>query len=510
MLKNKLPENIKKYLLFWPFVFVTFDSNAQSNSLSPSIFNSGSGGLNLNSRLSVTETWIKSNSTGINSRSGWTSDINPGISINKKSGAVKGNLDYSIHEISQPGNSGNSSQNSLNSSFLVEAISDIFFIDLNGVISQQTISAFGEQTTSSFIESNNRTEVSSLGFSPYVRGHLVNNINYELRYGSNSTRVKSLSSANSNQKSASLKINGASFFDKLRWSANLSKQEIDQNSGVIVDVENLNLSTIYSIANALNLSMTAGREIGNYSSAAKESSGTYGAGVSWAPSEATKFSINSEKRLLGNMHSLNFEHRTPRTNWMLSDVKSISTSNNQTLNSNTINTYNLYYNLYASIEPDALKRAELVRGIMQAQGIIGDSSVLNGYLSNGTTIQRIQAFSFALFGVRDTITLSLTKSLGSTINSTLISSSSIMQDGVSFGYSHKLTPDVMISTQLANQKSFDNVTLKSSDINSINVNLSSRVSEKTSATITARHTVARGGSSPYVETAVSGTLTVKF
>jgi uncharacterized protein (PEP-CTERM system associated) len=501
---------IIKSLFFLPFVFSASNSISQDNRASPFFLDAGNGGFNLNPRLSISETWIKNKSSGVNNRSGWTSDVNPGISVNKNSGSVRGSFDYSAHEIFQPGSSGASFQNSLNSSFLVEAVNNLVFVDLNGVISQQTISAFGEQTTSNLIPSSNRTEVSSFGISPYVRGHIINDMDYEVRYGLNSTRVKTLNSANSDQESASLKIGGAGFFNRLRWSTKISKQETDQNTGIKISVENFNFSSSYAIFNGLNLSATAGREIANYTSATKQSSGTYGGGVSWMPSNATTFSINSEKKLLGNMHSLSFEHRTPRTNWIASDVRSVSSSNDQASNSNTINTYNLYYSLYASIEPDPVKRSKLVLDTMQAQGLINSSSVLNGYLSNGTSVQRIQALSFAIFGIRDTITIAATKSSGRSLNNTLSNYSSIDQTGLSLGYSHKLTPDAMLSAQISGQKSFDDLTSMSSKINSVNISLSSKLSERTFATVSARHTVAKGGSSPYIETAVSGALTVKF
>ena len=224
---------------------------------------------------------------------------------------------------------------------------------------------------------------------------------------------------------------------------------------------------------------------------------------------------NIENNPLGKIHSISFEHRTPRTSWIISDVKSVSLSNSKT-SVGLGNNYDLLFVQFSSIEPDPIKRAQLVNDYLKLNNISQSSTSVNGYLTYGTSLQRSQNISFAVLGVRDTITFSAVRSVGQKIiNSNVVvddfsKSSFIKQNGFTVAYIHRLTEDTVINNQFSNQKIFGELESRNSNLKSVNISASTRVGVKTYITLSARHSISSSISSSYKETAVIGNLTLQF
>jgi uncharacterized protein (PEP-CTERM system associated) len=489
-------------------------SNAQSTS---SVVSNFGGLFSISPNLSTTETWTDNLTleNGIK-KSGWITEISPGVSVRSGSGKVKGYLNYSLNSINYSGGRGkNSLQNSLNSSINIEAIDKHGFLDVTGVVTQQTISAFGIQNASLNNINSNKTEFSTFSLTPYYRGKLSNFLNYEARYSITTNTAKNASNFSSNSSLTSININGDEVFGKFSWALGINRQITSRDIAADTEVDSLKISLNYPITNNLIYSITGGREIQNYTSAENKGSWTSGMGLNWSISEMTKLSANVSNNPLGNMHSLNFEHRTPRTSWRVSDVKSVSITNGRN-SSNLGSNYDLLFSQFTSIEPDPVKRALLVNNYLQTYGINPNSIVINGYLTSGTSLQRAQNISFALLGLRDTITFTAAQSVGTSVISSagltddFSSASSIRQNGITVAYSHRLTPDTVISNQISAQKTYGQLSSQNSKTRSTNISASTRVGMKAYLTVSARHSISSSNSFPYRETAVSGNLTVQF
>jgi uncharacterized protein (PEP-CTERM system associated) len=468
--------------------------------------------------ITASETWTDNISLNSNVReSGWISTISPGLNVRSTSGIIKGSLNYSLNYLNYSnGGNNNSLQNSLNSLFNVEVIDGHGYADFSGVISQQTISAFSLQTNNLNGNLNsNKTEVSSYSFSPYYKGRLASFFNYEARYRLATTKAKSSNNFSSNDSTTSLNLTSDNFFGKVNWGLDINHQIISHKINPETKLTSLNTSLNYPVFDKLSLTLSAGRQSQNYSSTTNDNSWTSGAGFSWSISEMTKFAANVEKNPLGRMHSLDFEHRTPRTNWRVSDVKSVSLNNSRNFPQNG-NNYDLLFNQFSSIEPDVNKRSQLVNNYMLLNGITSNSTPVNGYLTSGTSIQRTQNISFALLGIRDTVTFTATRSTGDRVGlSTLAlddfsSFNSINQEGVSIMFSHRLTENTVISNQLSKQKTLGDVNSQNSEIKSLNITASTRISSKANLSLSARRSIFSSTSFPYKETAITSSLAVQF
>src|SRR5690606_37794970 len=69
----------------------------------------------------------------------------------------------------------------------------------------------------------------------------------------------------------------------------------------------------------------------------------------------------------------------------------------------------LLYSQFESLEPDPVRRAELVRSFLLANGYNPNHQVLSNFLASSASLQRRQTISFSLMGVRDTINVSMSR-----------------------------------------------------------------------------------------------------
>ena len=151
-----------------------------------------------------------------------------------------------------------------------------------------------------------------------------------------------------------------------------------------------------------------------------------------------------------------------------------------------------------SLEPNAAARAQLVNTFLLANGISPNAVVVSSFLTSALSLQRRQDLSFALLGVRDTV---------SPCADDLTASAVIRQQGFSVNYAHRLTPDYSLGVLVSQQNSSGVSSLQDSRVRFINLSLTGKVGKHATVSVGGRHVVTRG-TSPYVENAITGNLDV--
>ncbi|APW39498.1 hypothetical protein RD110_21645 [Rhodoferax koreense] len=476
----------------------------------------GGRGLTVTPRLTLSETYSSNiNLSSTNKQSEFTTEISPGIRISSDAGRLRGYFDYSLSQLLYARNSDrNELQNSLSAAGTYEAIDQWAFLDFSGTISQQSISAFGTQSLDNTSLNSNRTEVATYRISPYVRGHLSNFADYEARYKYETTRSKSNLASDVDTRESSIKLNGDSSFSRLKWAANLSSQNVDYSLGRNTSSDQLNINLIYSINSQVEAILIGGKESNNYVSVDKQSHSSNGFGLNWRPSDTTRFSGQVERRYFGSTHAISLEHRTPRTAWSYVDNKSVSnSSSNGQVGLGGL--YDLLYSQFASVEPDPVKRAQLVRSFLQVNGLDPNTTVVGAYSTAALSLQRSQTLTFALIGIRDTITLSANRSMSQSLSNLVpaaddfANTSFIRQNGVTLSYSHRLTPDSSLNVLVSQQKSAGDSSLLKTKLRAFGVNLSTRLNDKMYGNIGARHVISDSSTS-YKETTLTGSVNIQF
>jgi uncharacterized protein (PEP-CTERM system associated) len=469
-------------------------------------------------RVSVAETFTdNARLSSVDKRADQITEISPGIRITSETGRVKGYFDYSLRELIYVQNSTPSTtQNALNTFGTVEAVEKRAYLDFSGNISQQAISAFGTQSVGNTATNANLTETSSLRLSPYVRGRLTDAAEYEARYSLTTTRTQSSLVSDVTAADALVKVGSGSGFRLLGWSVEGTQQNINYSAGRTTEADRLRAVLTYAVIPQFRLSAIGGREANNYLSFDKQSYDSTGFGVDWTPSERTKLSASRENRFFGEGHNLSFEHRTGRTVWRFSDVRDSYATPSQSGVGSIGSVYDLFFTQFAANEPDPILRAQLVNNFLLANGINPNAVVLSNFLTSAVSLQRRQNLSFSLLGVRDTVTFMATRSETSQLDSLstfsgdFSKSSVVSQQGFNASYAHRLTPLTSLNVFASQQNTSGSFALQDSTLRSFTVSVSSLIAKRSTVTFGIRRVVFDSSISPYVETAITGNLTVGF
>lgn len=474
--------------------------------------------VSVSARVSVTETMT--NNAALSStaaKSDQITEVSPGIHLDINGARLKTYLDYSLTHIDYAqGTSGNHNQNALNTFGTLTAVDNWAFLDFSGNISQQTISAFGTQSTNNTNINANRTEVASYNLSPYVKGHLGDDVNYEARVSRAVSSSDNAAVSNTATTNSVVKVSNASAFRSLGWTTDLSRQQASYSTGRTTEANIYSVGLTYKVTPQVKLSATTGQESNNYTSLDKQNYSTHSVGLDWSPSELTKLSALTGKRSFGNTHNVSFEHRSARTVWRFSDSKDVSTNPNQNGTGVVGNLYDLFYSQLEGSGLSAADRAQRVNALLQLYGLNANTPVVSSFLTSAISVQRSQNLSLALLGIRDTVTFMLTRTENNRLDTVtsaldnLSNGATVIQNGFNINYSHRLTPDYSLGVLLSRQNTSGTTAADETTLKSFNVNVTGKVGKKTAASLGLRHVVSDNAANPYTENAVTGNLNVQF
>jgi uncharacterized protein (PEP-CTERM system associated) len=470
-------------------------------------------------RVSVSQTFTDNvELSDANKRADSITQLSAGIRAVSDGGRIRGYFDYSLSKaLHARATEKSSTTNALNAFGTAELVDKWAFVDVNGTISRQSLSAFGTQTLEPTTSNANSTEVANYRISPYVRGRALGTLNYEARYTAAITRTKSNTASDIDQTDASFRIGSDSVPGKLNWSVDLSSQDTEYSLGRDVQADRLRLVLNYSINPQLGVYAIAGRESNNYASFNKESHGSGGAGVNWAVSDRTRLGAEAENRFFARTHKISFEHRTPRTIWKYVDGKDVTTNAGQGAGGlgSIGSLYDLFFAQFASIQPDPILRAQLVNAFLQANGLNPNAPSTGGLLSSEVMVQRRQDLSLALLGARDTVTFLASRTASSRIEGVprtgddLALTPSLDQRNFTVSYARRLSQDASLNVLAGLQKTAAAAGLAGNTLKTVNVSLSSRIGLKVTGSVGFRRAVF-DGSTPYTENAVFGSLSAQF
>jgi len=469
-------------------------------------------------RVTVTETLTDNVEAGSSSKQrDQITEIAPGILINGESARLKGRLDYQLHEMVYAQNSQrNQTQQSLNSFGTLEAIEKWLFVDASGMISQQSISAFGSQSASNTSVNSNRTETSSFQVSPYVRGKVGSFADYDLRYRRAMTRSKSDLASDVDTDGLTANVRGVLSQLNLDWSLEGSSQRVDYSRGRTSEEDRLRGVLSYRFDPQFSVSINGGTESNDYASLTKERKTNSGFGFEWAPTERTRLAVSKESRFFGEGHSLSFSHRTPLMAITYSDSRDISVLPNQ-FTSITGTNYDLLFSQLTSQIPDPVARDQQVNNLLQKIGLPRDAIGTAGFLASQVSVQRLRMLSLALNGVRNVVTFIATQSESQSLGvaTSLVDdfalSPTIKQRGYNVNWSYLISPLSSVNAVASQQ---DSISQTAANLDSrqktLTFNFMTKLGGKTTLTLGARRAIFDRALSPYTENAMIGTISIQF
>lgn len=468
-------------------------------------------------RVTVTETWTDNVRLNSTSQTELITEVSPGLHVDFNKTRLKGFFDYSISGMAYANSTtANRTLNALSSNLQLEAIDGTFFVEASGSISQQAASAFGAQLADHTSVNTNRTEVSTYRISPFLKGHLGDVATYSARYSRSTTSSGTLGASDNATSEMILGLKGDFGAKRLSWTADTKNLEVSYSAGRTTENSTSLLGLTFAITPHFNVSAGTGVESNNFSSLSKESNTVNGAGLEWRPLESTKLVVLLLKHSYGDTYKLDFDHRTARTVWNFSDSKMVTQSPNTQGAGASGTAYDLYYAQFAATEPDPIARAQLVNSYLQTYGISPGSVVNTGFTTASVALEHRQQLSFALLGVRSTMTFIASQSESSRLDTVttaiddFAASPTVRQRGLNGNFAHRLTPDYSLGLLLSHIETHGTLSAQSTNLRSMNLTLTGKIGKKTTASIGLRKVNAESSVGPFSESAVTARVNLQL
>lgn len=472
-------------------------------------------GLTISSSFSATQLFTDNrNLSATDPQAESITVLTPSVQITSRSGPLKGSLSYGLSGVIYGRNSAANTvtrQNALSAAFNVEVIEQHGYIDASASISQQSVSALGLQSSASTAVNANSTELRTFSLAPSLRGRLFGEVDIVARVAS------SISSSADNRVSDTVSHNGSLTVGNSRralgWSLAATRSISDFEGGRRTTQDRLNAQVSYTPDPGLRFFVTAGTERNDVLTIDQRSYDTWGAGVSWQPTPRTQLSLQGERRYFGNSHSFSLSHRMRRSVVSYTDSRSVSESTSGA--GFTLSVYELFFIQFASLEPDPVLRDVLVRNYLQAAGLDPNQRLTGGFLNTALTVQTSRNVSLALQGRRNSLVISAfatdTRRADkvSTAQDDLSQVGVLLQHGVNVSLSHRLTPTSSVVLQASELRTRSSRGVPGNGLRSISASWASQIAQRTSLSVTARHSQANGANA-YKENTLSAALNLSF
>lgn len=347
-------------------------------------------------------------------------EIVPSVNYSRKDGRVEITADYSLdHVFHSNDRAGSRNVNTLNSVAKLEPVDNIFYVDANAQISQQSISALSAQTASNAALTSNRTNVTTFSLSPYFKGVFGQGNQFEFRYRYGDTFSDSnVNDTGSISRALSGVIRGGSL--QSRWSLSMQRSETLATGNAVnrtKDGSRLSMdeyiqgNLTWMLDNQVSLGTNLGyQHTKNYSTGLPYDL-IYGLDVNWKPTTQTVLSMSANHRATGPAYNYSVSHKTGWTAWNLTWDRSVTTNQTLLLASNPV--YDLFSDLVNRLYSDPAQQKAMLKLLGVPQGYVADI----GLMSNQMIMQNSFKGSVAMVGVRNTVTLNVGRSSNNSITS---------------------------------------------------------------------------------------------
>lgn len=441
-------------------------------------------------------------------------ELTPGVRMVANQGRVKGFFDYGLSGLYRAQDTGGDDlQHRLNASAQINAIDNWAFVDVSGTVSQQLVSAFGPVAGSSSTNAN-QSQTATYRLSPYVRGQFPYGVNYEARVNLQGTQSKTNARSDSDTLGWSGRLTRQ--LGAAGWSLAADQQEVDYDQGRSTESSSLTGRFSYAWSPQWITGLTLGQESNDLLTLNKKRYANHGVDLVWRPSDRTTLVAGVNDRYFGTGHNVSFEHRAARTVVRLSDVRSVSTSPNANVNATLGTLYDLLDALLSPLEPDPVKRAQLVQAELQSRGLPGDLLVSQSFLVSQATLQRNQQLSVLMTGRRGAFTVSYVRGRSNrllnnlTLGDDFDVTSQVKTQSLGFLYAHRLTPVTSANASYTLQRSEGDLNTQRSSQYTLTLGLSTQVGPRTSGSLQLRRIHSNTGLNPYSENALVGNILHRF
>lgn len=388
--------------------------------------------------------------------------LNPGLHLSGQGARLKANVDAVWQVMNYAnGSSGTRVSPTMSGTGSLELVEKWFYVDGLASVSQQSLSPFGPQLTQATQAANinaNSSRVTNYVLTPRISGVVGSDLAYETQYrlSQSSTAGTALgTNSRSEDWSGSLRWGNSTRLFNLaaRFSTSDTRYTNNQASS-----QN-RMSRLYGYFNPdahLSLWANVGRETGN--ALQNRLGSTRGIGFKWEPGPRTTVSGQRDLRYFGANDSFSLNHRFRRAALNVNYSRD-RTSSQGLLTQNAVSTnYQILFTSLTAAVPDPVQRDLLVTQLLQAQGLSPNATPLIGFLSDSIMIRRALNVSFAIIGVRNTVTFmasrnETTSDMVPMAADIFGSYSVVLQNTMGLTWNYRLSPYSTFTASLSNTSS---------------------------------------------------------
>jgi uncharacterized protein (PEP-CTERM system associated) len=321
-----------------------------------------------------------------------------------------------------------------------EAVENWLFVDVRASARSELDNPFLATTdpTSPF----NTSTSYQLGVSPYIRGRLPAQFNYEVRSDNSWTDSPNSRGQYSAVNTIEVDRPPQPLGGALVLQQQLLSSDVEGQSRL--STETARVSLRYALTTYLTLGARAGAERYNFTVAAREWQRYYGAEISWRPNERTSLEGYWEDRVFGNSWNLAFSYRRPRAALSVSSTRQLSSTPQQFLTFPGLsNVVSLLDAALTTRIPDPVARQRAVIDFLSQSQLPQDLLTPTIIYTENFTIQEVNSARLVVSGRRDSLAFTLFQTVtqaSAGISATLPVASKTLQNGTELSYSRQLTP----------------------------------------------------------------------
>lgn len=442
-------------------------------------------------------------------RSELITEIRPGIRASGRSARVEGSLDYRLDLVQYARDSGRSTyHHQLDADGAAELVPRHVFLDVSAGVSQQSISAFGQQSGTIDPDNSNRTDVATLSVSPSARARLAGVLDVSAVANWDATRAKDSELGDRTDWDATVRAGATHGI--FGWSLSGTRQTNGYNGGDRYISDNATATLSVSLTPRLRISGRHGEERSDLLGNGTQRSTSNGWGFDWQPGVRTQISGQADRHFYGNSHSFSLSHRFRRAVVSYTDSRGVSGQDNDALGVLRQRYLQLYSSCMLALN-DAVTCERLTRALL---GFNPLESL--GFLNSAPSLQRSQTLTLAVNGVRNTLTMVATSSTSERLGDQQYDAGDlsivprVRQYGVMAGLDHRLTPKASLSLTASLHKTLDEDTQPGNELRRLELSVSNDLGARTQGTLALRRVWFDSETNPYRESAIVGSLNHRF
>ena len=441
--------------------------------------------------------------------------VTPGVRIASRGGRVEGSVDYRLSAVAYLRDEEDSNlQHRLGARLRAELVENHLDLNLAGNVSRQPTSIFGNQSADGTLTEDNQSEVRNFSVQPVLRGVLGGVVAVQAsvtaRHGNADTR-----GFGTDGQDVQLTLSSA-LPAKVGWSLTGSRQIADYEAGRETTNDRVQATVSFRPDVDWIFSLRGGQERTDIASVQSRTYDNWGIGVAWTPTPRTRLTADADRRFFGDAYAVTAQHRHRRAAWAYSASRALGEGTGEGIVA--VNAYDLFFDLFASQEPDPVARDALVRSFLDRNGIPPEAIIGGlGFLTRAASVRERHQLSVALSGRRTSFTASVYASRSErvdTISGAIddLSEGAVRQQGLSLAVSHRLTPRDSLSLRATAAQTRPSGDRAASDLYSLWLTWSKRVSDRTGFSLGLRHSTydSEEPGRDYNEIALTTALNLRF